>query len=77
MWKYDVLPQMCRGTCVANNELITKSYNNNKKTNDGINTSIIAEIIKIRDDTINQCDANDIVMQVLFDNHVVELSATP
>ena len=67
MWKYDVLPKMCRGTCVANNKLITKCYNNHMKTHDDINASIIAEFIKIRDDTMTcdtmyQCDASNIVM---------------
>ena len=67
MWKYGVSPKMCRGTYVAINKLITKRYNNNIKTDDYINASIIAECIKIRDDTMtcdtmNQCDANDIVM---------------
>ena len=60
---------MCRGTYVSINKLITKSYTNNIKTDDDINASIIAECIKIRDDTmtrdtINQCDANDIVMHL-------------
>ena len=67
MWKYDIPPKMCRGTYVAVNKLITKWYNNNIKTDDDINASIIAECIMIRDSTmtchtINQCDANDIVM---------------
>ena len=58
---------MCRGTYVAINKLITKRYNNNIKTDDDINASIIAECIVIRDDTMtcdtmNQCDDNDIVM---------------
>ena len=67
MWKYDVPPKMCRGTYVAAiNKLVTKMYNNNIKTDDDINASIIAECIKINDDTMtydtmNQCDANDIV----------------
>ena len=52
---------------VAVNKLITKWYNNNIKTDDDINASIIAECIMIRDNTMtydnmNQCDANDIVM---------------
>ena len=43
-----------------------KATQNNIKTDDDINASIIAECIKIRDDTMtcdtmNQCDANDIV----------------
>ena len=67
MWKYDVPPKMCRGTYVAINKLITKRSNNNIKTDDDINASIIAERINIRDDTMtcdtmNQCDANGIVM---------------
>ena len=67
MWKYDIPPKMCRGTYVAINKLITKRYHNNIKTDDDINASIIAECIMIRDDTMtcdtmNQCDANDIVM---------------
>ena len=67
MWKYDIPPKMCRGTYVAVNKLITKWYNNNIKTDDDINASIIAECIMIRDNTMtcntmNQCDANDIVM---------------
>ena len=44
---------------------ITKWYNNNIKTDDDINASVIAECIMIRDNTchtMNQCDANDIVM---------------
>ena len=65
MWKYDVPPNMCRGTYIA--IIITKRYNNNIKTDYYINASIIAECIMIRDDTMtydtmNQCDANDIVM---------------
>ena len=64
---YDVPPKMCRGTYVAINKFITKRYNNNVKTDDGINASIIAECIMIRDDNMtcdimNQRDANDIVM---------------
>ena len=60
-------PKMCHGTYVAINKLITKWYNNNIKMDDDINASIIAECIMIRDDTmtchtVNQCDANDIVM---------------
>ena len=60
-------PKMCRGTYVAVNKLITKWYNNNIKTDDDINASIIAECIMILDNTMtcntmNQCDANDIVM---------------
>ena len=43
MWKCDVPPKMCRGTYVAINKLITKRYNNNIKTDDDINASIIAE----------------------------------
>ena len=67
MWKYEVPPKMCRGTYAAINKLITKSYKNNIKTDDAIYANIIAECIKIRDDTmtcetIKQCDANDIVM---------------
>ena len=67
MWKYDVPPNMCCGSYVAINKLITKRYNNNIKTDDDINASIIAECIMIRDDTMtydtmNQCDANDIIM---------------
>ena len=67
MWKYDIPPKMCRGTYVAVNKLITKWYNNNIKTDDDINASIIAECIMIRDNTMtcntmNQCDANNIVM---------------
>ena len=63
MWKYDIPPKMCRGTYVTINKLITKSCKNNIKKDD----DIIAECIKIRDDTMtcdamNQCDANDIVM---------------
>ena len=47
--------------------LITKSYKNNIKTDDAIHASMIAECIKIRDDTMScetrqQCDANDNVM---------------
>ena len=69
MWKYDVPPNMCRGTymsLLSINKLITKRYNNNIKTDD-FNASIIAECIMIRDDTMtcdtmNQCDAKDIVM---------------
>ena len=58
---------MCRGTYAAFNKLITKSYKNNIKTDDAIYASIIAECIKIQDDTMTcetmrQCDANDIVM---------------
>ena len=65
MWKYDVPPMMCRGTYVAINKL--KSHTNDIKTDDAIHASIIAECIKIRDDTMscetmNQYDANDIVM---------------
>ena len=67
MWKYDIPPKMCRGTYVVVNKLITKWYNNNIKTDDDINASIIAECIMIHDNTMtchtmNQCDANDIVM---------------
>ena len=67
MWKYDVPPMMCRGTYVAINKFITKSYKNKIKTDDAIHASIIAECIMIRDDTMScetmkQCDANDIVM---------------
>ena len=63
---------------IAINKLITKWYNNNIKTDDDINASIIAECIMIRDDTMachtmNQCDANDIVMYLTT---LVELSAT-
>ena len=65
-WKYDVPPKMCRGTYVAINKLITKIYNNNIKTVDDINASIIAECIIIDDDTMtcamNHCDAIVIVM---------------
>ena len=43
---------MSRGTCVAINKLITKRYNNNINRDDDINASIIAEYIKIRDDTM-------------------------
>ena len=69
MWNYVVPPNMCRGTYVAINKLITKRYNNNIKPDDDINASIIAECIMIRDDTttchsMNQCDANDIVMHL-------------
>ena len=41
--KYEVPPNMCRGTYVAIsiNKLITKSYKNNIKTVDDINASII------------------------------------
>ena len=58
---------MCRETYVAIHKLITKRYNNNIKTDDDINASIIAECIMTHDDTMtcdtmNQCDANDIVM---------------
>ena len=49
------------------NKLITKSYKNNIKTDDDVNAIIIAECIKICDDTttcdtMNHCDANDIAM---------------
>ena len=69
MWKYDVPPMMCRGTYVAINKFITKSYKNNIKTDDAIHASIIAECIKIRDDTMScetmkHCDSNDIVMHL-------------
>ena len=55
------------GHYVAINKLITKSYKNYIKTDAAINASIIAECIKIRDDimtwdTMNQFDANDIVI---------------
>ena len=78
VWKYDIPPKMCRGTYVAVNKLITKWYNNNIKTDDDINASIIAECIMIRDNTMtchtmNQCDANDIVIYLT----TIELSATP
>ena len=58
---------MCQETYVAFNNLITKSYTNIIKTDDDINSSNISEYIKIRDDTMtsdtmNQCDANDIVL---------------
>ena len=48
-------------------KLITKSYKNNIKTDDDINASIITGCIKIRNDTMtydtmNQLDANDIVI---------------
>ena len=43
MWNYDVPPEMCHGTYVAINRLITKRYNNNIKTDDDINASVIAE----------------------------------
>ena len=67
MWKYDIPPKMCRGTYVATNKLFTKRYTNNIKTDYDINAGIIAECIKIRDntmtcDTMNRCYANDIVM---------------
>ena len=52
MWKYDVPPNMCRGTYVAINKLITKRYNNNIETDDYINASIIAGCIKMRDDAM-------------------------
>ena len=57
---------MCRGIYVAIKKHITKSCKNNIKTDDDINSSIIAEF-KIRDDTMtcdtmNHCDANEIVM---------------
>ena len=60
-------PKMCRGTYVAISKLVSKSYKNNIKTDDDINASIITECIKICDDTmtcdtLNQCDANNIVM---------------
>ncbi len=55
MWKYDIPPKMCRGTYVAVNKLITKRSNNNIKTDDDINASIIAESIMIRDDSTT-CD---------------------
>ena len=47
--------------------VITKSYKNTIKTDDAIHASIIAECIKLRDNTMTcgtmqQCDANDIVM---------------
>ena len=49
------------------NKLLTKRYTDNINTDDDNNGSIIAECIKIRDDTmtcgsINQCDANDTVV---------------
>ena len=51
--KNDVPLKMCRGTYVAINKLITKRYTNNKKKkDDDINGNIIAECIKIRDDTM-------------------------
>ena len=67
MWKYEVPRKMCRGSYVAISKLITKSYKNTIKTDDAIHASIIAECIKIRDNTMTcgtmqQCDANDIVM---------------
>ncbi len=70
MWKYVVPPYMCQETYVAVNNLITKSYKNNIKTDDDINSSNIAEYIKIRNDTMtsdtmNQCDANDILYWLL------------
>ena len=52
MWKYEVPPKMYRGTYVAINKLITKSYTNTIRTDDAIHASIIAERIKIRDDTM-------------------------
>ena len=66
-WKYEVPPKICRVTYVANTKPITKSYKNNKTTDGDINSSIIAECINTRDDTMNcdtmsQCDANNIVM---------------
>ena len=69
MWKYDIPPKICRGTHVAINKLITKSYTHNIKTDDEINASIIAECIKIRDDTrtcdtMNQCDANNTALNI-------------
>ena len=67
MWKYEVPRKMCRGSYVAISKLITKSYKNTIKTDDATHASIIAECIKIRDttmtcETMQQCDANDIVM---------------
>ena len=67
MWKYEVPRKMCRGSYVAISKLITKSYKNTIKTDDAIHASIIAECIKIRDNTMTcgtmqQWDANDIVM---------------
>ena len=62
MWKYDIPPQMCRGTYVAINKLITKWYNNNIKKDDGINASIIAECIMIRDDTMTCHTMNQSLM---------------
>ena len=71
--------QRC-GTYVTINKLITKRYKNNIKTDDDINASISAECIMIRDntmtcDTMNQCDANDIVMYLT--TIIADLSATP
>ena len=49
MWRHEVPPNMCHGTYVAINQLITKSYTNNIKMNDDINASVTAEcIIKTR-----------------------------
>ena len=61
---------MCRVTYVAINKLIAKRYNSNIQTDDDINASVIAECIKIRDDTMtyntmNQCDAYDIVLTTM------------
>ena len=52
--KNDVPLKMFRGTYVAINKLITKRYINNIffKKDDDINGNIIAECIKIRDDTM-------------------------
>ena len=64
MWKYEV-HQRC---VVGHMPLLTSSSQKATKiTDDDINASIIAECIKIRDDTktcdtMNKCDANDIVM---------------
>ena len=70
MWKYEVPRKMCRGTYVAINKLIAKSFKNTIKTDDAIHSSIIAECIKIRVNTmtcgtLKQCDANNIVMTTM------------
>ena len=65
LWKVDVPPNMCRGTFVAINKLITKMYKHNIKTDDDIYANLFAEFINIHYDTCDtsdQCDANDIVM---------------
>ena len=65
MWKYEVPRKMCRGSYVAISKLITKSYKNTIKTDDTIHASIIAECIKIRDNTMT-CESVELCSSAML-----------